>query len=82
MFEHKNDGILTLNVKELLIMHLFFTKNVIKIYKKDKKLSISFSTEKCIFRSLDDKYSLNYLHDQEKKTLQRCYQLNVYRLQV
>ena len=42
MFEHKNDGILTLNVKELLIMHLFFTKNVIKIYKKVKS---------CLFRS-------------------------------
>ena len=59
MFEHKNDGILTLNVKELLIMHLFFSKNVIKIYKKGKKLSFSFSTEKCILRCLDDKCSLN-----------------------
>ena len=59
MFEHKNDGILTLNVKELLIMHLFFSKNVIKIYKKGKKLSFSSFTEKCILRCLDDKCSLN-----------------------
>ena len=45
MFEHKNDGILTLIVKELLIMDFFFTKNVIKIYKKGRKLAFSLSTE-------------------------------------